>query len=167
MAAKRARIERRVWDPGSRSFAATGEAMEGDVATLEQLADTLSRCAGRYLKGPVPWPWIVAAAALPGKALIIGLCLWRLAGATKNRTVVLGNVDLAPFSIDRAAKWRALVALEGAGLVTVARQPNRFPSVTLLASPAPSRAGAAQKEKQSGQDLNSMTGRSLRRGCPS
>ena len=43
MAAKQARIERRVWDPGSQRFAATGEAMDGEVATLEQLADTLSR----------------------------------------------------------------------------------------------------------------------------
>jgi hypothetical protein len=23
----------------------------------------------RFLKGPIPWPWISAAAALPGKAL--------------------------------------------------------------------------------------------------
>ena len=46
MAAKQARIERRVWDPGSQRFAATGEAMDGEVATLEQLADTLSRRGG-------------------------------------------------------------------------------------------------------------------------
>ena len=121
--------------------------MDGDVAKLEQLADTLSGCGGRYLKGPVPWPWIVAAAALPGKALIVGLCLWRLAGATKNRTVVLGNVDLAPFGTDRAAKSRALAALEGAGLVTVTRQANRFPAVTLPASPARSRRGRRNEQR--------------------
>ena len=136
MAAKQARIERRVWDPGSQRFAATGEAMDGEVATLEQLADMLSRRGGLYLKGPVPWPWIVAATALPGKALIVGLCLWRLAGATSNRTVVLGNRDLAPFGIVRAAKSRALAALEGAGLITVARQARHFPVVTLPASPS-------------------------------
>jgi DNA-binding transcriptional ArsR family regulator len=153
VAAKRARIERRVWDAGSRSFAATGETMEGDVATLEQLADKLSGAGGRYLKGPVPWPWIVAAAALPGKALIVGLCLWRLAGATKNRTVVLGNVDLAPFGIGRAAKSRALAALEDAGLVTVTRQPNRFPVVTLPASPAPSRRGRRMNSAALGKSI--------------
>src|SRR3954471_13243617 len=116
MAAKRARVERRIWDGGSQCFTATGEAMEGDVSTLEQLADKLLISTGRFLKGPVPWPWIVTAAALPGKALIVGLCLWRLAGATKNRTIFLGNADLALFGVDRAAKSRALAVLERAGL---------------------------------------------------
>src|SRR5437588_1131274 len=110
MAAKRARIERRVWDRDSQHFAATGEAQEGEVSALEQLADKLSSSAGRFLKGPVPWSWIVAASALPGKALIVGLSLWRLAGALKSRTVTLGNADLEPFGVDRAAKSRALTS---------------------------------------------------------
>src|SRR6476659_9958539 len=97
-------MERRVWDSGSQRFATTGEAVEGEVSALERIANDLSGSAGRFLKGPVPWPWIVAAAALPGKALIIGLCLWRLAGALKSRTVTLGNVELKPFGVDRAAK---------------------------------------------------------------
>jgi hypothetical protein len=152
MAAKRVRVERRVWDADSQSFAATGETMEGDAAKLEQLADRLSGSSGLFLKGPVPWPWIVAAAALPGKALVVGLCLWRLAGATKNRTIVLGNADLAPFGVDRAAKARALAALEGAGLVTVAREPNRFPAVTLPVLPAPAgRRSARMKMLNNGR----------------
>jgi hypothetical protein len=158
MAAKQARIERRVWDPITQSFAATGETMEGDLATLEQLADKLPGSGGRYLKGPIPWPWIVAAAALPGKALIVGLCLWRLAGATKNRTVVLSNRELAPFGIDRAAKSRALAALEGAGLITVSRQASRFPVVTLPVSPTASRQ-SAQSRQGGVQNINVVTGR--------
>ncbi|MBL8667994.1 MAG: hypothetical protein JNM48_11090 [Rhodospirillales bacterium] len=134
--ARQARIERRVWDADRQIFAATGEAMDGEVAALEHLAEKLSAAGGRYLQGPVPWPWIIAAAALPGRALIVGLCLWRLAGATRNRTVVFGNSDLASFGIDRATKSRALAVLEDAGLITVARHPGRFPVVTLLASPA-------------------------------
>ena len=132
MAAKRARIARRVWD-NSQGFVATGEAMEGDPAKLEQLADKLSRFSGRFLKGPVPWPWIVAADALPGRALIVGLSLWRLAGALKSRTVRLGNADLEPLGVDRASKSRAIAALEGARLIEVARRPGRFPTVTVLA----------------------------------
>src|SRR5215813_6120561 len=108
MTAKRARVERRAWDSGNRHFVATGEAVEGELSALEQLADKLSSSTGRFLKGPVPWWWIVAAAALPGKALIVGLSLWRLAGALKSRTVTLGNDDLQPLGIDRAAKSRAL-----------------------------------------------------------
>jgi hypothetical protein len=131
MAAKRARIERRIWNRDTQRFATTGEVAEGDVSALEQLADNLVGSAGHFLKGPVPWPWIIAAAALPGRALVVGLCLWRLAGALKSRTVKLGNADLKPLGVDRAAKSRALAVLECAGLIEVAREPSRFPTVTL------------------------------------
>ena len=145
MAAKLARIERRTWDSASQCFAATGEAVEGEVSALERLADDLSGSAGLFLRGPVPWHWIVTAAALPGKALIVGLCLWRLAGALKSRTVTLGNADLKPFGVDRAAKSRALAVLEGAGLIAVARELSRFPTVTLPESAGPSGRGVRRK----------------------
>jgi DNA-binding transcriptional ArsR family regulator len=85
----------------------------------------------RFLKGPVPWDWIIRASELPGRALIVGLCLWRLSGAVGNRTVTFGNAELQPFGIDRAAKSRALAVLESAGLVTVERKRGRLPIVTL------------------------------------
>jgi hypothetical protein len=147
MAAKRARIERRVWDSGNGRFAPTGEAVEGDVSALEQLANNLSGSPALFLKGPVPWPWIIAAAALPRSALLVGLCLWRLAGALKSRSVTLGNADLKAFGVDRAAKSRALAALEGAGLIQVAHEPGRFPTVTLPMSAGSSGRGVRRKNK--------------------
>ena len=125
-------VHRLVWDSGLQSFVDTGQEIQGEVGRIEQLADALGQSAGRYLKGPVPWPWIVAAARLPGKALIVGLCLWRLAGAKRDRTVILGNVDLEAFAVDRSAKSRALGALERAGLINIARQPGRLPTITLV-----------------------------------
>jgi hypothetical protein len=68
---------------------------------------------------------------LPGHALLVGLCIWRLAGATKSYNVSFGNSDLKPLGIDRAAKSRALQALETAGLISLARRRGRFPTVTL------------------------------------
>jgi hypothetical protein len=137
MEAKQTQIERFSWNAKSGQFVATGEPMATGTVTLETAADTLLVPQGRFLKGPVPWPWIVVAAALPGKALLIGLCLWRLAGAMKCKTVSLGNADLRPFGIDRASKSRALRALEGAGLIEVVRERGRFPKVTLRDTPAP------------------------------
>jgi hypothetical protein len=69
--------------------------------------------------------------------LPIGLCLWRLAGAMKCKTVSLGNADMKPLGIDRASKSRSLRALEGAGLIELARGRGRFPKVTLRETPAP------------------------------
>src|SRR5262249_22725018 len=43
--------------------------------------------AHRFLKGPVPWPWLRRAMALPGKALAVGLMLWLQGGITGRRTV--------------------------------------------------------------------------------
>ena len=98
---------------------------------LQPAAERLPVSGVRFLKGPIPWAWITAAAALPGQALLVGLCVWRLAGAMKSHIVSFGNSDLKPLGIDRAAKSRALQALETAGLIAVARRRGRFPTVTL------------------------------------
>ena len=109
------RIERKIWNPDRGSFTATGEAMDVDIDALEPEAERLLVSGGRFLKGPIPWPWVAAAAGLPGRALLVGLCVWRLAGAMKSHTVSFGNSDLKPLRIDRAAKSRALRVLEQAG----------------------------------------------------
>jgi hypothetical protein len=137
MEVKQTLIEKLTWNAGSGQFVATGEAMTTDTTTLEKTADRLRVPPGRFLMGPVPWPWIIVAADLPGNALLIGLCLWRLAGAMKCKTVWLGNADLTPLGIDRSSKSRALRALEGAGLIEVVRERGRFPKVTLREMPAP------------------------------
>lgn len=134
---RRVRIERRIWNAEAGAFVATGEVTEADIINGRRIALGKPRQAGRFLRGPVPWEWIIAAHSLPGQALIVGLCLWRLAGAVGSRTVMLGNAELEPFGIDRATKCRALAALERAGLITVAREPGRFPTVTL---PVPARS---------------------------
>jgi hypothetical protein len=126
-----ARIERQTWNAASGSFTATGETMDVDIDALKPATEQLSVPGGRFLKGPIPWSWIAAAAALPGQALLVGLCVWRLAGATKSRAVSFGNADLRPLGIGRAGKSRALHALEAAGLIAVARRRGRFPVVTL------------------------------------
>ena len=121
------RIERKIWNADRGSFTATGEVNDVDIDTLEPEAERPAITGGRFLKGPIPWSWIAAAAALPGQALLVGLCVWRLVGATKRDTFSFGNSDLKPLGIDRATKSRALRALEQAGLIELTHQPGRFP----------------------------------------
>jgi hypothetical protein len=79
----------------------------------------------------MPWDWLQQAARLPGSAWAVGLCLWKLSGCRRSRTV--------PFRLRRAedlgvSLWAArhgLRALERAGLVAVERHPGRNPIVTL------------------------------------
>lgn len=86
----------------------------------------------KFLKGPVPWAWIVKAAGLPGSALVVGLALWRLAGAMKSVTVRLANSETEALGVCRSAKSRALAELERAGLVTIEQRPGCIPKVTII-----------------------------------
>ena len=90
-----------------------------------------------FLKGPVPLPWLEAAARLPGKSLHTGVALWYVAGLTRSPTVALSNLSGGKFGLDRNAKYRALAWLESAGLVRVERKLGRAPVVTILPSESP------------------------------
>jgi hypothetical protein len=91
----------------------------------------------RFLKGPVPLPWLERAASLPGKSLHVGVAVWYAAGLMRSRSVTLSNIAGLRFGLDRNAKYRALEWLEGAGLVAVERKPGRAPVVTILTPEVP------------------------------
>lgn len=106
--------ERYVWDDGVGAFVACG----GELR--------------KFLKGPIPWDWIVRASGLPGAALAVGLCIWRLVGATRRSSVKLSNKECEPLGISRYAKSRALKTLEAAGLISVEHRRGRFPRIELM-----------------------------------
>ena len=91
----------------------------------------MPRVGWQFLKGPIDLQWLQLAASLPGKSLHVGLVLWYLAGLKKQKTFKLSRTTLESFSINRHAAYRALKALEHAGLVSVERHPGRLPIVTL------------------------------------
>lgn len=65
----------------------------------------------------------------------MGAILWHLAGMKKARTVVVTNVEVARWGLNRYAKRRALNALAGAELITIERSGKRSPLVTILDGP--------------------------------
>jgi DNA-binding MarR family transcriptional regulator len=86
-----------------------------------------------FLKGPLPLPWLLSAADLPGKTLHVGLALWYRSGVHQSRArLAMSNELAAEFGADRYAKKRALIQLERAGLVKVEQSGKRAPRVTLL-----------------------------------
>jgi hypothetical protein len=89
-----------------------------------------TRHVGLFLKGPVLLAWLDAAAALRGGALAVGIELWFQAGLCGRQDNL--PVNLSRLSIERTSAGRGLRALEGAGLVTVIREPGRRPTVTIL-----------------------------------
>jgi hypothetical protein len=85
-----------------------------------------------FLKGPVPWRWLTTAAGLPGKALQMGLLLWKEAGCRKSRCIALCLAHGAEVGVTRKAGRHALRRLAAAGLVRVEHLPGRSSQVTLL-----------------------------------
>jgi hypothetical protein len=90
---------------------------------------------GKFLKGPVPWPWLLRAMLLPGKALAVGLLLWREAGCQRTRAVHFCLTRAAADGIPTTTARRAIRHLEGAGLVRIRRRPGRGLDVIILDPP--------------------------------
>lgn len=110
-----------------------------DIEKLKLRNDTVNPSAApriksgeKFLKGPIPLPWLSKATALPGKAVNVALAIWFLRGLTKSETVRLTNATLKLFGVKRQAGYRGLKSLENTGLVTCARSPGRCPVVTII-----------------------------------
>ena len=95
----------------------------------------------KFLRGPVPWDWVLIAAKLPGKALHVGIALWHYAGLTNCSVVRLSVSRLREMGVRRWSAYRALKVLEGAGLTSVDRGPGRSPIVTLNDAQEPPETG--------------------------
>jgi hypothetical protein len=109
-----------------------------DALRLERTPASAIRCAAphhapgeHFLKGPVPLAWLNRASRLPGKALAVALAIWYVAGMEKSGTVRLTRSALMAFNVGRKAAYRALAALERAGLVQVERKRGSCTKVTI------------------------------------
>lgn len=89
------------------------------------------RPSEKFLKGPIPWPWLQAAARLPGSALAVGILLWQRAGYHGKRNVCFCQKWGAEMGISIPAVRRGLKALEQARLVSTERAPGKAVKVTI------------------------------------
>jgi len=86
----------------------------------------------RFLRGPVPWAWLEAAARQPGKGLHVGVVLWQLVGMKRSACVTLNLSRLGTLGVSRYAASRGLKALRAARLVRFEKRPGRTTRVTVL-----------------------------------
>lgn len=84
-----------------------------------------------FLKGPIPWSWLVAAGDAKGRALQVAIVLWLEVGMKRSARVRLPHQRLREMGVDRHAVRRGLAALEAAGLVVVERRNGASPVVTV------------------------------------
>mgnify|MGYP002526675275 CR=1 FL=1 len=100
-------------------------------ASKRRRAAAVWRRQGEFLCGPIPLPWLIPAAALPGKALAVGVALWFKAGVSRTHTVPASGSLLRRFGVGSGARARGLRLLENAGLIEVERHVGRCPVVTI------------------------------------
>ena len=106
------------------------------IRTPARSSQSRPRQHERFLKGPIPWPWLERASSLPGRALHVAIRLWFEKGLTKSSgKVSISMTGMARMGVSRFAASRGLTALEAAGLVSVVRHPGRKPVVTILSMP--------------------------------
>jgi hypothetical protein len=94
-----------------------------------------TRIEGEFLRGPIPLPWLTKACLIGDlAALQVAMAIWWARGRTKSTTINLTTALLVRFmdTQDRRKKTRGIKALEGAGLITVDRQPRKNPIITIL-----------------------------------
>ena len=73
--------------------------------------------------------------SLPPICFPVYLALCRLYLTSKGNPITLSNVRLSDWGIRRRTKYRALIALESAGIIAVERRPRKNPLVTLREIP--------------------------------
>ena len=95
------------------------------------------RRSKRFLKGPVPLDVVATAGALPGRALLVLLAIWHRVDLTGRLRVALTAGVMQEFGFDKFVKRRALMELEGAGLIRVQRVKGRATTVELISRCTP------------------------------
>jgi hypothetical protein len=107
-----------------------------------------SPVSGRFIAGPIDAAWVIQAAQLGVKAMLLGMVLWHLKGLRKTNSFIVSNLMTKEWGIGSDAKRRALRKLEKAGLITVEQQGKRSPQVTLLTANVSACAGADHQHKK-------------------
>jgi hypothetical protein len=96
-----------------------------------RIVSRVSKSKNKFLRGPIDWPGLTAAARLPGSALHVAVAIHFQNGFEQTGTVKLSPSVLRELGLQRHTVYRAVDELEDAGLVTVVRKRGCSPVITL------------------------------------
>lgn len=116
---------------------------ESEVQTSALRRKLVNR-SERFLRGPIPLSHIIAAGALPGRALLVLLAIRHRIDLAGKPRVSLPAAVMRDFSFDRFAKSRALVELERIGLIQVHRVKGHPALVSLVSKRTGGRENAGR-----------------------
>lgn len=108
-----------------------------------------SRVQGRFIKGPIPIPWVARAIRLrKPSAIKVAVALFYQRGLCSSNEFKIEPARFLELNVDELTRRRGLVELERSGLITVQRWAGRSPVVAMIgvdnnpaAESGPGRAG--------------------------
>jgi hypothetical protein len=95
------------------------------------------RRADRFIGCPVPWLAWLAPLVKSKEQLIVALYVYRRCCIGRSDTVTVPNDELEQLGISRFGKYRVLIMLEQAGILTVHERTGRVTKVRLSHWPDP------------------------------
>ena len=96
-----------------------------------RIVSRANKSKNKFLRGPIDWPWLTAAARLPGSALHVALAIHFQNGFEQTGKVKLSPSVWRELGLKRHTVYRAVDELEEAGLVTVVRKQGCSPTITI------------------------------------
>jgi hypothetical protein len=85
-----------------------------------------------FFRGPIIWGWVVKASNQPGKAFHVAIALWHQCELSRNAIFKVRPSLVREMGVGRSATYKALDALEGAGLIAVTRLPGQAAVVEII-----------------------------------
>ena len=86
----------------------------------------------KFVRGPVPLPWLLKASAVDSMALSVAWVIWFYCGLNKSQIFKLSNKDLINLGINRQTKSRVLKRLEEAELIKISRCQGKSPIIEVV-----------------------------------
>lgn len=88
-----------------------------------------------FLKGPIPWPWLMAAARLGASCVEVSILIWLLAGLCKRKdNLKLQKKLRESLCLSRHRVHRALWRLEAGGLIKTENRHGASPIISILST---------------------------------
>ncbi|WP_040767434.1 hypothetical protein [Novipirellula maiorica] len=84
-----------------------------------------------FIKGPIPFEWMRAAATCGGRGTEVGLLLWYVAGWQRKRPMELSKSICGQFGVHTKTAKRVLVRMAELGLIDAEFHRGRAPRFTL------------------------------------
>jgi hypothetical protein len=113
----------------------TGEAFSPAEYAQRSQDQVEAKMSQRFIKGPIPLPWLVPAFALTPSALKCALALFYQRGLSGSDEFKVEPKRFRELGIDDTARRRGLRELEEHGLIRLNKEQSKSPVVCILTYP--------------------------------